>query len=122
MSWCSFLTIFKCLILESHHTFLIVIRIITVRLSPSQKICFICFTESLSTIMKNAFCFILKVLFVLKMFKFLRFWSCRKNSLIKETRLIPELMMSQPDKQTITIHALPNITQSKSNQTNKFVS
>ena len=29
-------------------------------------------------------------------------------------------MMSQPDLQTIAIHILPNVSQSKSNQTMKF--
>ena len=36
-----------------------------------KKICFICFNESPLKMMKNAFYFILKVLFVLKIFKFL---------------------------------------------------
>ena len=40
-------------------------------LSPSKKICIICFTESPLKMMKNAFYFILKALFVLKIFKFL---------------------------------------------------
>ena len=35
------------------------------------KICFICFDDSPSKMMKNAFYFILKALFVLKIFKFL---------------------------------------------------
>ena len=71
--------------------------------------------------MKNAFYFIWKALFVLKTFKFLSFWSCRKiNGLIWKIRLISELMTSHPDLQIMTIHILPNITQSKSNQRNKF--
>ena len=37
---------------------------------PKKKIPFICFNDSPSKIMKNAFYFILKVLFVLKIFKF----------------------------------------------------
>ena len=36
-----------------------------------KKICFICFNDSPSKVMKNAFYFILKALFVLKIFKFL---------------------------------------------------
>ena len=96
MCRCPFLIIFKCLILQSHHTFLIVIRIIKVRLSPFQNICFIFFHEGLSTIMKNAFYFILKALFILRVFKFLNFWSCRKNGLIRKISLISELMTSQP--------------------------
>ena len=42
-----------------------------VGLSPSKKFLFICFNESLLKMIKNAFCFILKALFVLKAFKFL---------------------------------------------------
>ena len=44
---------------------------IKVRLSPSKKICVVCFIESPLTMMKNAFYFIIKALFVLKIFKFL---------------------------------------------------
>ena len=42
-----------------------------VGLSFSKKICFICFIESSLKMTKNAFYFILKALFVLKIFKFL---------------------------------------------------
>ena len=34
--------------------------------------------------MKNAFYFILKAFYVLKIFKFLSFWTCRKNGLIRK--------------------------------------
>ena len=44
---------------------------VKVGLSPSKKVCVICLIESSLTIMKNAFYFILKALFVLKIFKFL---------------------------------------------------
>ena len=44
---------------------------IKVRLSPSKKICVICLIESLLKMMKNAFYFILKAIFILKIFKFL---------------------------------------------------
>ena len=37
----------------------------------SRKICFICFNESPLKMLKNAFYFILKAFFVLKIFKFL---------------------------------------------------
>ena len=40
---------------------------------------FICFNDSPSKLIKNAFYFILKALFVFKIFKFLTFWSCRKK-------------------------------------------
>ena len=43
---------------------------IKVGLSPSKKN-FICFKDSPSKMLKNAFYFILKVIFVLKIFKFL---------------------------------------------------
>ena len=42
-----------------------------VGLSPSKKNCFICLIESPLKMIKNAFYFILKALFVLKKFKFL---------------------------------------------------
>ena len=44
---------------------------IKVGLSPSKKNCFICFNDSPSEMMKNAFRFSLKALFFLKIFKFL---------------------------------------------------
>ena len=47
--------------------------------------------------MKTAFYFILKALFVLKIFEFLsRLLSYRKNSLIRKARLILKFMTSQP--------------------------
>ena len=42
-----------------------------VGLSPSKTNVFICFNESPSEMMKNAFDFVLKALFVLVVFKFL---------------------------------------------------
>ena len=42
-----------------------------VGLSTSKKCTFICFNESRLKIVKNAFYFILKAIFVLKIFKFL---------------------------------------------------
>ena len=48
------------------------------------------------------------------------FWSCRKNGLIRKTRLASKLMTSQPGLQTIAMHILPNVWQSKGNQTMKF--
>ena len=44
--------------------------LIKVELSPFKKNCVICFNESLLKMMKKACYFILKALFVLKMFKF----------------------------------------------------
>ena len=44
--------------------------LIRVGLSPSKKNCFICFNESSLKVMKNAFYFISRALFVLKIFRF----------------------------------------------------
>ena len=47
--------------------------------------------------MKNAFHFILKALFVLKIFKFLSWlFGQTQNSLIRKERLISKFMVSQP--------------------------
>ena len=50
----------------------------------------------------------------------LTFWSCRENGLIRKMRLISEFMMPQPGQQSITIHILPNISQSKGKHIIKF--
>ena len=90
------------------------------RLPPFQKGYISCLIESLLEMMKNAFYFILKVLFVLKIFNFFFFtifWSCRKKGLIK---LISKFTTSQPGLQTTEMHIFPNISQSKDNQTIKI--
>ena len=46
------------------------IATLKVGLSPSKKVFFVCFNDSPSKIMKNAFYFIIKALFVLIIFKF----------------------------------------------------
>ena len=52
-----------------------------VGLSPSKKICVICLIDSPLKMMKNAFYFILKALFILKIFKFLsRLFGHVRNS------------------------------------------
>ena len=48
------------------------------------------------------------------------FWSCRKNGLIRKIMLTSKFMTPQPGLQAIAIHILPNISQSKGNQTMKF--
>ena len=60
--------------------------------------------------MRNVFSFILKVLFVLKIFRFLSqlFRHVEKNGLIRKTRLTSKFMTSQPGLQTIAIHILPD--------------
>ena len=65
------------------------------------KKCFICFNETPLKMIKNAFYLILKVLFVLKIFKLLSFWlntfwSFRRNDLIRKRRLISRFLTSQP--------------------------
>ena len=72
--------------------------------------------------MGNAFYFILKALFILEIFHFFvtTSWSCRENDLIRKVRLTSKFMVSQPGLQTIAIHMLVNISQSKGNQTMKF--
>ena len=61
-----------------------------VGLSPSKKFSFIYFNDSPSKIMKRAFYFILKALFMLKIFNFfvLTFQSYRKNGSIRNVSLI----------------------------------
>ena len=78
-------------------------------------------TESPSKMMKNAFYFTEKVIFVLMIFKFLSWLLGHKqNGLIRKIRLISNFMTSQPGKQTIVIHILPNISRSRGNQIMKF--
>ena len=67
--------------------------------------------------MENAFYFILKAFFVLKIFKFL---SQLFGHVGKTAWLISKFMTSQPGLQTIAIHMLSNISQSKGNQAIKF--
>ena len=62
--------------------------------------------------MKNAFHFILKALFVLKISKFLsKFFGH-----VEKMRLTSKFMTSQPGQKTIAIHILPNISRSKVNK------
>ena len=67
--------------------------------SPSKKSCIIFFNESPSKMMKNAFYFILKALFVLNIFKFLS-WilgPVEKSGLARNTSLISKFMTSQTE-------------------------
>ena len=91
-------------------------------MSQPMKTLSVCFIESLRKTIKNGFYFIWKSSFHSKDFSVfvMTFWSSRKNSLIRNIRLISEFMMSQPGQQIIVIHILPNISQNKSNQTMKF--
>ena len=67
-------------------------RSIKVGLATSKKVCVICFIENPFKMMKMAFYFMLKAIFVLKIFHFMSFWSCRRNGLIKQIRLISKFM------------------------------
>ena len=66
-----------------------------------EKNCFtFFFIESPLKMIKNTFDFILKALFVLKVFIFIfhifmTFWSCRRNGLIRKKRLISKSLTSQ---------------------------
>ena len=66
---------------------------IKVGLSPSKKICFICFNKSPLKMMADASFFHLKISFRPQNIKsfFLTFWSCRKNSSIRKIRLISDV-------------------------------
>ena len=67
---------------------------VKVGLSPSKKKNVICFIERSLKMMKNAFYFILKAVFVLKIVKFfvMTFWSSRENGFIRKLRLTARFM------------------------------
>ena len=44
----------------------------------------------------------------------------QKNGLIRKINIISKFITSQPGKQTIAIHSLPNISRIKGNQKMKF--
>ena len=97
------------------------INLLKVGLWPSKKFLVICLIEIPLKVMKNAFYFILKALFVLKISSFCHgVLVIKKNGLIRKIRLILKFMTSQPGLQTIAIHIFPNISQCKGNQTMKF--
>ena len=73
-------------------------------------------TESPLKMMKNTFYFILKALFVLKIFKFLSLlFGHVEKRLIRKIRLISKFTTSKPGKEKFAIQILPN-----GNQTTKF--
>ena len=100
-------------IISSQSTFKVV-------LLPSKKICFIYLNESLLDMMKNAFYFIWKALFLLKIFKFLSWLYGHVEQTAWLEKLISKFMTSQLAAQTITIYILPNIWRSKGNQIMEF--
>ena len=72
---------------------------IKVALSPSKKVDFICFNDSLSKIMKNAFYFTLNIhlftYFLFKLFIFcLTFLMMQENGLIRKLGIISKFMRS----------------------------
>ena len=91
-----------------------------VRLSPSRKNYVICLIESSLKMMKNAFHFILRAPFVLKIFKFLSQLFHHVEKTVWVERFTPKFMTSQSGLQTIAINMLSNILQSKGNQRMKF--
>ena len=90
-------------------------------LSPSKKLCYLLDWKSRKNDEK-CFLFHLKNSFHSQdIYVFVTsFRQCRKNGLIRKRKLISKFLTWQPGLQTITIHILPNISQSKGNQTMKF--
>ena len=87
-----------------------------------KRFCVICLIESPLEVMKNAFYFILKAPFVLRYLSFVTtLWSWRKNGLMRKINLTSKFMTSQPGLQTVAIHILSNISESKGNEKMKFV-
>ena len=80
-------------------------------LSPSSKICFICFNESPLKMIRNAFYFI---------FKFLSWLFSQKNRPDWKDKADFKFMTLRPGKQTITRHILPDISWSKNSQAMKY--
>ena len=77
-------------------------------------------TESPLKMMKNVFYFTLKTLFVLKILSFVLTFSLVEKRLVRKIKSISKFMTSQPGKQTIVIHVLPNILRNKDNQAMNF--
>ena len=97
--------------------------LLKVGLSPPKKMCVICLIGSPLKMMKNAIHFFLKSFFVLKIFKFLSWhigYVGKTAWLIRKLRLVSKFVTSQPGLQAISIWILPNISQTKGNQTIKF--
>ena len=77
--------------------------------------------ESSLKIMGNDFCVMLKALSVFEIFTLLSWLSDYvENGLKRRLRLTPKFLTSQAGRPIITIHILPNISKSKSNQVIKF--
>ena len=78
---------------------------------PTKKICF----------MKNVFCFILKALFVLKLFEFLSwlFGHAKKKRFDQRDKVVFKIYDMTTSLKTIIIHILANNSQSKDKQIKK---
>ena len=89
--------------------------------SHLQNFFLICFNDSSSKMIKNAFYFILKALFFLKIFKFLSwiFGHVEKRAWL-EDKVNFKIYDVTAWLQTIAIHILPDTSRSKSNQTMKL--
>ena len=87
------------------------IYILAAGLSPSKKEVIICFNASPLKIMKNAFYFMIKALFVLGIFAFvLTFWLCRKTVLNQKPKVNFKIY-----EQTTIIHILSISQEAKDN-------
>ena len=92
-----------------------------VGLSPSKKICCLLDWMPFKNNGKCILCHLKNSLRSEDILVFVTtFWLCRKDGLIRKVRLTSKFMTSQPGLQTIAIHILPNISQSKGNQIMKF--
>ena len=95
--------------------------LLKVRFSPSKKFVLVYFNESPLKMIKNAFYFMLKALFVFEIFTFLSWlFGYVEYDLIRKLWLILKFMTSQTGQEIITIHILPSISRSKGNQVMKF--
>ena len=71
--------------------------------------------------MKNAFYFILKVLYFLRYLHFPpNFLVMQEKGLIRKLKFVSKLMTSNIGKQIITIYTFPNISRNKDNQEMKL--
>ena len=87
-----------------------------------KKICFICFNESPLKMMKNAFYFILKAFFVLKIFKFLsqRFGHVEKTAWLERYNWFQNLWRHSVVNKQLQYTHYPISYEVKGNQTMKF--
>ena len=75
--------------------------------SPYKIVVFIYFGRSPLKMMKNAFYFMLKALFVLELFTFVSLLFGYAEKQLDKNSLISKFIMSQTGQQIIRIHILP---------------